>query len=65
MKYQETSFDDVVVDDKGNWTQVCSECAEKAFKSEVWDEVPINGLICGVENCNNQAQYYLDFNDKK
>lgn len=65
MKYQEIDFDDVVVDDNGKWTQVCSECAEKSFKNEVWDEVPTNGFNCGVENCNNQAQYYLDFNDKK
>lgn len=65
MKYQEINFDDVVVDDNRKWTQVCCECAKKSFKNEVWDEIASNGYTCGVENCNNQAKYYLDFNDKK
>lgn len=62
MKYKETTFDDIVIEDEGTWSQICNSCAEKHFKGEVINEVPIEGLVCGVENCNNEASFYIDFN---
>jgi len=62
MRYNEIIFDDVVIDNNNHkWSQVCKSCAEKYFSDEVWDEIPAEGFICGVENCSNEAFYYIDF----
>jgi hypothetical protein len=53
------SFDDLVIEQKGTWTQVCKECSENSNKLGFLEEIPINGLICGVKDCQNQALYYL------
>lgn len=65
MTYKEINFDDFVVEKVGVWSQICSLCAIKHFKDEIWDEIPINDLICGVENCDNESKYYLDFHEKE
>ena len=52
-------FDDIVLEDKSTWTQVCEECAEKYSELGCLEEIPIC-LICGVSGCNNEAKYYLD-----
>ena len=56
-----TLFDDMVTDEYGTWTQVCKNCAEKHnFTGRLCD---IPGVcICGVVDCENDADYYLDFN---
>ena len=43
-------FDDVVVEDKGVWTQMCRQCANELGESYFWDDIPIDDLICGVKN---------------
>ena len=53
-------FDDVVVEDKGVWTQMCRQCANELGESCFWDDIPIDYLICGVKNCQNKADYYMD-----
>ena len=53
-------FDDVVVEDKGVWTQMCRQCANELGESYFWDDIPIDDLICGVKNCQNKADYYMD-----
>ena len=59
------SFEDLVIEEKGTWTQICKECSEKTIELGCLDEIPINGLICGVKDCQNQALYYLDLNNEK
>ncbi len=65
MKYNGIIFDDVVVEENNNWTQTCKSCTEKSFSNEVLDEIPTEGIICGVKNCNNEALFYLDFRNEK
>ena len=65
MKYNEVIFDDVVIEKNNKWSQVCDSCAKKYFNDEVWDEIPAEGFTCGIENCNNEAEYYLDFRNEK
>lgn len=62
-------FDDIVLEDRGIWTQVCDECSEKYSALGTLDETPIS-LVCGVFGCNNEAKFYLDiqkedFNNEK
>ena len=55
-------FDDIVTDEYGTWTQICESCAEKYnFYGRLSN---ISGdCICGVFGCENEADYYLDFNE--
>lgn len=59
--YLNVSFDDSVKDDIGHWSQICQE--HKLSQSQL---APFcsNGAIgiCGVEGCNNDADFYLDLN---
>jgi hypothetical protein len=62
-------FDDIVLEDKSIWTQVCDECSDKYSELGNLDETPIN-LMCGVSGCNSEAKFYLDilkkdFNNEK
>lgn len=57
-------FDDIVLEEKSTWTQVCEECAENSSELGHLEEIPIN-LICGVLGCNNEAKYYLDIYKKE
>ena len=52
-------FDDIVTDENGIWTQVCEKCAKTYSKLGRLEDIPIGGLICGVTNCDKEAQYYL------
>lgn len=69
MNYKGLTFDDFVEEElngvANKWSQVCKSCTEKYFKDEVHDEIPIDGVICGVENCKNEAIFYLDFGNEK
>ena len=57
---KEIIFDDIVSDEYGEWTQLCMPCAKTYFSNKVWDEIPTEGFICGIKNCNNEAVFYLD-----
>lgn len=61
MEYKDIQFDDFVNESDGNWSQVCKTCASTYFKNEKLDEVPITCLICGVQDCDNEAEFYIDF----
>jgi hypothetical protein len=62
-KYKEMVFNDVVKDDNGHrWSQMCKKCVEKFnIKNTELDEC--GSGICGIEGCNNQSDFYIDFND--
>jgi len=65
MKYLEVEFDDFVMDDIGTWSQICTNCLKKFTQFYAWDEQPLAGIICGIKECNNEAEYYLDFKYEK
>ena len=65
MEYKNIIFDDFVADEIGTWSQICQSCKDKYFDGELTSEIPIEGLICGVKNCNNEADFYLDFDYEK
>ena len=52
-------FDDIVTDEDWIWTQVCEECAKTYSKLGRLEDIPVDGLICGVTGCDKEAQYYL------
>lgn len=61
------NFDDVVNGDEGKWSQICSECAHKfrlTDNSFNISDIPTDSSICGVKDCNNIAEYYIDFKEE-
>jgi len=56
----ENVFDDIVMDDVGTWTQLCSSCMLKFEYLGTVDKVKMYA-ICGVKGCWTEADYYLDF----
>lgn len=61
---KQLEFDDTVEDEHGKWTQVCKEHSQILSKDRL-DEVPIEGLICGVEGCQKEAEYYYIIEERK
>lgn len=55
------TFDDVAEDDNGHqWACICKECVEKyGIPEKLLDEA--GQRICGVEGCENEADFYIDF----
>ena len=63
MKVYGVEFEDVVTDDDGHqWSQLCERCKEKLNGRAhfIISNAPDNG-ICGVDQCENDADYYIDF----
>ena len=55
-------FDDITIDDNGyKWSQVCNCHTKKLNISELMLDEAGQG-ICGVIGCENEADYYIDFN---
>ena len=61
--YKEIKFDDYTLkseDDLNDWSQICQHCVDKYnINKEVLDDA--GSGICGVEGCENEADYYVDF----
>ena len=55
-------FNDIVSDEYGIWTQVCSKCAELHFNLGRLSAIGGDNIICGVYGCENISSYYLDLN---
>jgi len=69
LKYKGITFDDFV-DDRDDfrvpkyWSQVCESCYRKyADKLSSCADGAFGYGICGVEGCENAAEYYVDFDD--
>jgi hypothetical protein len=66
-KYKEIIFDDVVLksaDGLNNWSQICHRCKVR----HNIDEKKLDNFgsgTCGIEGCNREAEYYIDFEDKE
>jgi hypothetical protein len=67
-QYKNITFDDAVSkeDDGINaWSQVCNKCVDKHhIEQDKLSPVP-SECICGVEGCENEADYYIDFDDEE
>ena len=61
MIYQHIHFDDFILEDNGTWSQICPNCLKKHFKNHEVTDIPKDGFICGVESCDNEAEFYIDF----
>jgi len=57
------TFDDYTENFEGthsHWTQLCENHA--VHYSPTLQEMPNDGMICGVKGCKKEALYYYDFN---
>ena len=65
FKFNGIAFDDVTMDEDGHyWSQICKSCAEKHnMPDSLLDEC--GSGICGVQGCENEADYYIDFPNRK
>ena len=52
-------YDDIVEEETGDWTQVCIAHSKEAEQDGNLDECD-GECICGVEGCEEPAEYYLD-----
>lgn len=62
MKLDEFVFDDIVVEENCIWSQVCNQCANKLEFENIFEEIPSDQVICGIENCSNIAEFYIELN---
>lgn len=51
-------LDDVVKDDNGQWTQLCTDHAKEMGEEGYLDDV--GSGICGVKGCQKESVFYLD-----
>lgn len=59
-QYKNINFDDFT-ESEGVWSQICQSCTTRFnIEASVLDENSGHG-ICGVENCSNEADHYIDF----
>jgi len=66
-EFKGIKFDDALEkydEDTNDWSSICQNCVNK-HKNKI-DKFILDeggGGICGVEGCNNEADYYIDFPD--
>lgn len=63
-KNKTITFDDYRIDpdpDRANWAYVCKHCVKKHYldPNKLDNAVPAH-VTCGIQGCNNEADYYLD-----
>ena len=45
-----------------NWSRICISCADNAgICLDEYGENDSEGSLCGVQGCENEADYYLNF----
>lgn len=66
LKYKGIVFDDyVIVSESDAWSQICSGCAKKLNIPPIMLDSHLGAeYICGVEGCENEADYYIDFSGR-
>lgn len=60
LKNGSVAFDDFTRDEYGYWSQICQHCVDK-YKINFNLLAEDGHGICGVSGCENQADYYIDF----
>jgi len=58
--FKGVAFDDITVDEYGEWSQICQECLDN-HNLHAREDYPGEECTCGVVGCQNQADYYIDF----
>jgi hypothetical protein len=62
-------FDDFVSKEDAmlnSYSQICDHCVSKHnVPVNLLDPIPVSDMTCGVEGCNNEADYYIDFCDNE
>ena len=67
LNYKGVLFDNYVDDHAQDeefayyWTQICQSCLEKHKIPKSMLDNGVGGCICGVDGCENEADYYVDF----
>ena len=59
--YKGISFDDIVTDEHGEWSQVCKQHMKPLKFETHFKGCPAEETICGVEGCEKEAHFYIDF----
>ena len=59
--YNGIEFDDWVDGEYNVWSQICEECRSRYSISNDMIDWENGGGICGIKNCENEADYYIDF----
>lgn len=62
LKNGSVVFDDFTRDEYGCWSQICQHCVDK-YKIHFNRLADDGHGICGVSGCENQADYYIDFEE--
>lgn len=64
LEYKDIIFDDWGEHENSIWASVCEKCLQK-YKDKLKKEASESGSysICSIEGCENEADYYVDFND--
>lgn len=68
MILSDLTIEDIVYEDDSAWSQVCEQCAKILDYDNCNEQIPLDKYICGIENCQNIAKYYLEleiFNSNK
>lgn len=65
VNFNDTSliFDDIELEENEAWSQICSRCAERYNIPQDLISQCAGMPICGVEGCQNEADYYIDFKE--
>lgn len=64
MKVNDLIIDDVIFEKRSTWSQVCEECASKLNFENCNEEIPLDKFVCGIQNCQNIAVYYLELENE-
>jgi len=60
-----SKFDDVTTDDDGHkWSQICNACTTTLGIEDNLLDLNVGHGICGVEECDNESNHYIDFPNK-
>lgn len=62
MMHKRVKFDDWCIYNEGRWiwSQICNSSLAKHKQLESSDPQPLIRILCGVEGCNNEADYYIE-----
>jgi hypothetical protein len=64
MKCNEINIEDIVRENDSAWSQVCEECASKLKFENCNEEIPLDKFVCGIQNCQNTAVFYLEIKNE-
>jgi hypothetical protein len=60
LTFLDINFDDHVKEKNNRWSQICEQCKSLHYRLAPFVSDGGTG-ICGIEDCNNESDYYIDF----